>query len=104
MDEQTQNDQGAEFDAIVTDTDMPDMNGYDLAHAIVRERGRDVPILALAAHASDAVIAAARVSGMRGAVGKFDRTALTDTLAQWLSASTLSINTLEERVLRERAQ
>lgn len=97
-------DQGAEFDAIVTDTDMPDMNGYDLAHAIVRERGRDVPILALAAHASDAVIAAARVSGMRGAVGKFDRTALTDTLAQWLSASTLSINTLEERVLRERAQ
>ena len=96
-------DRGADFDAIVTDTDMPDMDGYALARALTRERGRTMPILALAAHASDSVVRAAEACGMCGAVGKFDRAGLVAKLARLLDSSTLSSNSLEERVLREAA-
>lgn len=96
-------DKGAEFDALVTDTDMPDMDGYALAGALTRERGRRLPILAMAAHASDSVVQAARASGMQGAVGKFDRAGLIGALAGLLDAASLSSDTLEQRVLREAA-
>jgi two-component system chemotaxis sensor kinase CheA len=96
-------DRGAEFDAVVTDTDMPDMDGYALARALTRERGRTLPILALAAHASETVSRAAEICGMRGAVGKFDRAGLVAALARLLDASMLTNNSLEERVIREAA-
>ncbi|HEY1736792.1 MAG TPA: chemotaxis protein CheW, partial [Methylovirgula sp.] len=73
-------EKGAVFDAVVTDTDMPNMNGYALARKLTDDpRHASLPIIALAAHAAPAVLMAAAESGMRGAVGKFDRVGLLET-------------------------
>lgn len=93
---------GAVFHAIVTDTDMPNMDGYALARAIKRHpRHAEIPIIALAAHAAPIVGEAAAASGMCGVVGKFDRVALLSMLRTNLDLRTLGTHTLEERVIRE---
>ena len=94
-------DRGVEFDAVLADTDMPGMDGYSFARALTRERGRNLPIVALAAHASDSVARAANACGMAGAVGKFDRAGLIGVLAGLLDTSKLSGATLEDRILQE---
>lgn len=42
-------DKGAEFDAILTDHEMPEMNGLDFARS-VRDRGRSLPIVMLSSN------------------------------------------------------
>ena len=93
---------GAEFHAIVTDTDMPDMDGYTLAREVKRDpRNAAMPIIALAAHASPIASEAARASGMCGVVGKFDRVALLAMLRANLDTQLLGTHRLEERIIRE---
>ena len=93
---------GALFHAIVTDTDMPDMDGYTLAREIKRDpRNLNLPIIALAAHAAPIIDAAAAASGMCGVVGKFDRAALLAMLRANLDSEMLGTHSLEERVIRE---
>ena len=95
-------EKGAAFDVIITDTDMPDMDGYTFARALAAHpRWRDMPVLALAAHANDKTYAAAAACGVRRVAGKFDRRELLRALDDILEKSTLSEQTLEERVLRE---
>ena len=95
---------GAAFNAIVTDTDMPDMDGYTLTREIRRdERNAGVPIIALAAHSAPIIEEAARSSGMSGVVGKFDRAALLAALKSSLDSQSLGTHTLEERIIREHA-
>jgi len=97
-------ERGARFHAVVTDTDMPDMNGYDLARTLTGDlRRAPIPILALAAHAAPAVLQAAAASGMCGAVGKFDRVALLDALGKILDAPELNKHDLESRILGDAA-
>ena len=93
---------GAVFHAIVTDTDMPDMDGYSLAREIKRDpRHAAVPVIALAANTAPIVDEAAAASGMCGVVGKFDRAALLAMLRTHLESQTLGPHGLEERIIRE---
>ncbi|HEY5226581.1 MAG TPA: chemotaxis protein CheW, partial [Methylovirgula sp.] len=93
-------EKGAVFDAVVTDTDMPDMSGYALARLLTDDpRHANLPVIAMAAHAAPAVLQAAAESGMRGAIGKFDRNALLDTLGKLLEAHDLNKHDLESRVI-----
>ena len=92
---------GATFHAIVTDTDMPEMDGYTLAREIKRDhRNVSLPIIALAPHSAPIIEEAARASGMCGVVGKFDRAALLSVLKGNLDTHALGTHTLEERIIR----
>jgi two-component system chemotaxis sensor kinase CheA len=68
---------GTRFDLVVTDIDMPDMDGFALAQAM---RGlpsaADLPIIALAAMVSNDAIERGRAVGFHDFVAKFDRAGL----------------------------
>ncbi len=93
---------GVVFSAILTDTDMPDMDGYSLAQEIRRDpRYAAIPLIALAAHTAPIIMEAAAASGMCGVVGKFDRVGLLAMLKANLDAHSLGSHKLEERIIRE---
>jgi two-component system chemotaxis sensor kinase CheA len=93
---------GAIFNAVITDTDMPEMDGYSFAREIKRDpRQAGLPIIALAAHAAPIIMQAAAASGMCGVVGKFDRAGLLAMLRDNLDTQSLGTHTLEERIIRE---
>jgi two-component system chemotaxis sensor kinase CheA len=93
---------GAVFHMIVTDTDMPDMDGYTLAREIKRDpKNAALPIIALAAHAAPIISEAAATSGMCGVVGKFDRTALLEMISANLGVEDLGTHDLEKRIIQE---
>lgn len=93
-------ERGAAFDAVVTDTDMPNMSGYALARHLTNDpRHASLPVLALAAHAAPTVLQAAAESGMRGAVGKFDRNGLIEALGKLLEARDLNKYDLESQII-----
>ena len=78
-------DAGAVFDAIVTDIEMPEMDGLALARA-VRAGGPWVglPIVALTARVAPEDVAAGRLAGFSDHIRKFDRAALTAALERCL--------------------
>ena len=95
---------GAVFDGIVTDTDMPEIDGYTFARAIRAMRDRPyVPIVALAAQANAKTLSAARASGIDAVAGKFDRKMLLEVLSDALDQSALASHSLEDRILAESA-
>jgi two-component system chemotaxis sensor kinase CheA len=68
---------GPRFDLVVTDVDMPDMDGFALAEAMRALPGADAtPIIALAAMVSAEAIERGRAVGFHDFVAKFDRTGL----------------------------
>ncbi|MBN8875140.1 MAG: chemotaxis protein CheW [Rhodospirillales bacterium] len=79
---------GATFDAIVSDIEMPEMDGLQFAEA-VRSSGpwADLPMIALTAHAEPRDVEAGRDAGFTDYVVKFQRDALLSSLAQCLSES-----------------
>jgi two-component system chemotaxis sensor kinase CheA len=78
---------GEMFDAIVSDIEMPEMNGLAFAEA-VRAGGpwAELPLIALTSRVSEADIARGRAAGFSDYVAKFDRDAVLSALAQVLSA------------------
>ena len=95
---------GVAFDIIVTDVDMPDMDGYSFARALAdNPRTCKIPVVALDAHAGSTVAEAARNAGMRGVVGKFDRQGLLTTLRSVLEASAFTSSALETRMAQGKA-
>ncbi|NQV57000.1 MAG: response regulator, partial [Rhodospirillales bacterium] len=84
-------DEGNKFDVIVSDIEMPDMNGFEFART-VRESGpwQDIPLVALSAHAREQDFELGREVGFTDYVSKFDRDALIDSLAQNVGASSRS--------------
>ncbi|MBK1697688.1 chemotaxis protein CheW [Rhodovibrio salinarum] len=76
---------GHEFDVIVSDIEMPGMNGYEFA-ATLREQGKwaDTPLVALSSHAAPSDLERGRQAGFRDYVAKFDRETLLDSLNQTL--------------------
>ncbi len=72
-----------EFDAIVSDIEMPRMSGFDFAKACRgSERWRDTPILALSSRTSPDDLDRGREAGFTDYVAKFDRDALLSALSE----------------------
>ncbi len=79
-------EQGVAFDAIVSDIEMPGMDGFAFAQA-VREAGAwaALPIVALSGRVDPAAMARARAAGFTDYVAKYDRTALIESLGACLA-------------------
>jgi len=82
----TLRDSGTTFDVIISDIEMPGMNGFEFAEA-VRQDGpwTGLPMVALSSHATEQDFERGREVGFTDYVAKFDRDALLQTLAQTLS-------------------
>jgi len=77
---------GASFDVIISDIEMPEMNGFEFAEA-VRSGGawKSIPMVALSSHATEQDFERGRQVGFSEYVAKFDREALVSTLADTVS-------------------
>ena len=76
-------DSGHNFDAIISDIEMPGMNGFEFAEAVRSDpRWQRVPMVALSSHSSEQDLARGRIAGFGGYVAKFDRDSLISTLTQ----------------------
>jgi two-component system chemotaxis sensor kinase CheA len=74
---------GQAFDVLLTDTDMPGMNGFDLARTVrADDHLGDMPIIALSTMISEDATARAQQAGMHGHVAKFDRPGLIAALKE----------------------
>ncbi|MGG5818528.1 chemotaxis protein CheW [Falsiroseomonas sp. HW251] len=80
-------ERGAGFDAIVSDIEMPGMDGFAFARA-VRDGGAwaGLPLVALSGRSDPAALAEAREAGFTDFVAKYDRDALVGSLAACLGA------------------
>ncbi len=80
-------DEGKQFDVIVSDIEMPDMDGFAFAQSLLSDaRWSTTPIVALSSHTSPAVIERARESNFIDYVGKFDRAGLMEVLKSTVDA------------------
>jgi two-component system chemotaxis sensor kinase CheA len=74
---------GQEFDAILTDIEMPDMNGFEFAETIKADHKlAAMPIIALSSMVSPAAIERGRQAGFHDYVAKFDRPGLIAALKE----------------------
>jgi two-component system, chemotaxis family, sensor kinase CheA len=65
------------FDLVVSDIEMPEMDGFELVEALRADpRMKPVPIIALTSHTSSAMIERGSRAGFRAFVAKFDRQGL----------------------------
>jgi len=79
-------DQGIGFDAIISDIEMPGMDGLAFVGS-VRESGAwtDLPVIALTSHAAPDAVEAGRGAGFTDYVEKFEREALLASLRHCLA-------------------
>jgi two-component system chemotaxis sensor kinase CheA len=79
-------DQGLEFDIIISDIEMPDMDGFEFAEK-VRDNSnwQATPMVALSSHATPEDIDRGMEVGFSKYVAKFDRDILLNTLSQTLA-------------------
>jgi two-component system, chemotaxis family, sensor kinase CheA len=78
---------GADFDVIISDIEMPGMNGFEFATAVKQaSRWQKTPLVALSSHATPRDLDRGRAAGFNDYVAKFDREALLHTLAETLNA------------------
>jgi two-component system chemotaxis sensor kinase CheA len=74
---------GQEFDVILTDIEMPDMNGFEFAETIKADHKlAGTPIIALSSMISPAAIERGRQAGFHDYVAKFDRPGLIAALKE----------------------
>lgn len=79
---------GANFDVIVSDIEMPGMDGFEFAENIRRNGSwQDMPVVALSSHATSSHIQRGREVGFTDYVAKLDRTALLESLSQTISST-----------------
>ncbi|MGO8915137.1 MAG: chemotaxis protein CheW [Stellaceae bacterium] len=78
---------GEDFDVIISDIEMPGMDGFQFA-STVRSAGRwqNTPLVALSSRATPKDLDRGRAAGFSDYVAKFDRDALLHTLSEALSA------------------
>ncbi len=78
---------GRAVDVVVTDIEMPGMNGYELAEAVRNDpKTAGVPIIALSSMTSREAVERGREAGFHEYVAKFDRTGLIAALKEQLAA------------------
>jgi two-component system chemotaxis sensor kinase CheA len=84
-------DSGARFDAIVSDIEMPEMDGLQFAQA-VRAGGAwaELPIIAMTAHSDPQHAQAGRQAGFSDYVAKFEREALIASLRTHLAEAAMA--------------
>jgi two-component system chemotaxis sensor kinase CheA len=74
---------GKQFDVILTDIEMPDMNGFEFAESIRSDsKFEALPIIALSSTISPAAIERGRQAGFHDYVAKFDRPGLIAALKE----------------------
>ena len=74
---------GAKFDVIVSDIEMPDMNGFEFAEEVNSGGAwQNVPIIALSSYCVPEAIERGREAGFHDYVAKFDREGLILSLRQ----------------------
>jgi two-component system chemotaxis sensor kinase CheA len=78
----------AEFDAVVSDIEMPGMNGFEFAETMKADmRFKDMPIIALSSRATEADFERGRKVGFADYVAKDDRDSLIDVLRSTIASS-----------------
>ena len=81
-------EEGKDFDVIISDIEMPEMNGFEFAEKIKAEsRWKEVPIVALSSHTAPRDLDRGREVGFSDYVKKFDRDSLLESLEQALSVT-----------------
>ena len=79
---------GKTVDIVITDIDMPQMDGFALAEAVRQEPATAaVPVIALSSHVSVAAIERGREVGLHDYVAKFDRAGLIAALKEHAAGS-----------------
>jgi two-component system, chemotaxis family, sensor kinase CheA len=74
---------GQAFDVVLTDIEMPDMNGYEFAETIRSDQHfGQMPIIALSSLVSPAAIERGKLAGFHDYVAKFDRPGLIAALKE----------------------
>ncbi len=74
---------GQVFDVVLTDIEMPDMNGFEFAETIRADQHLStMPIIALSSMVSPAAIERGRLAGFHDYVAKFDRPGLIAALKE----------------------
>ncbi|WP_321344966.1 chemotaxis protein CheW [Breoghania sp.] len=77
---------GRKFDVVVSDIEMPDVNGFEFCEALRRDpRFRSMPVLALSSLVTPASIERGRQAGFDDYVAKFDRPGLIAALKDVLT-------------------
>ena len=80
---------GARFDVIISDIEMPEMDGFEFAREVRGDaRWEDVPMVALSVHATEKDFERGREVGFNDYVAKFDREVLVRTLTQTVAMAT----------------
>ena len=75
-------DQGDDYDMIISDIEMPGMNGFEFARTVRgTDRWCDLPIVALSSHTSTHDLELGREVGFTDYIAKFDRDGLLSTIS-----------------------
>ncbi len=82
-------EEGEKFDIIVSDIEMPTMNGFEFAQKVREEssRWKDIPMVALTSHATERDVSHGMDAGFSRYIAKFDRDTLLSTLNEALVAN-----------------
>ena len=81
-------DHGEHFDIIISDIEMPEMDGFTFAEKVKGdERWHETPIVALSSHTTPGDFDRGRAVGFSDYIAKFDRDSLMSALTQTLKAS-----------------
>jgi two-component system chemotaxis sensor kinase CheA len=75
--------EGRRFDVVITDIEMPDMNGFEFARAVRGDpRTAKLPVIALSSMVSSEAVERGREVGFHDYVAKFDRAGLIAALKE----------------------
>jgi two-component system, chemotaxis family, sensor kinase CheA len=73
---------GHDFDVIVTDIEMPDMDGFEFAETLKSTRWQNLPVVALSSRNRQEDVERGRACGFTDYIAKLDREGLIDALHQ----------------------
>ncbi|MBL1234993.1 MAG: hybrid sensor histidine kinase/response regulator [Rhodobiaceae bacterium] len=78
-------DAGEMFDVIISDIEMPGVNGYEFVASLKKDDAwTEIPVIALSAHGTAEDVARGRAAGFDDYVAKFDRDGLIQVLNEML--------------------